>query len=741
MIKKIEINNVGRFKSYKTNGNEQCFTKNTFIYGNNTFGKSTLTAILRSLKENNPDFIVGRKTLGSIKQMVKIIPEILQPLGEYRYTTDENKWNAGYEDTIIFDNHFVRESVFTQKQQIGQEQQKIIETFMLGAKGIEFNIKISDLTEKIKVNTKIQTSTNAEYSENKHLLGGLSFEFFLGQIEDINVSKKIDKEQNDLDKVKNSEFISGKLKNIKMLLEEYLNFKTLEISEKLSVDSGLIASHFDKHINKKENRQTYGTFLQSGSKLRTHAENECCPFCTQEIKDVSVVDFLNTIDLIYNEKYRKLQEIIKKAETIFLQDIFSTKIQKIKLDLQQVGYLLEINFSDVDKAVEDCGKSIKKKRDDLSGEFDITPFSSINSIVSSHIESIEAELISFTNPVERKIKIEDNLKKLLSNKERYSSWKKKCENYLDAKKENEILGDKKTVLWDEYLLYAKGLSAIMLTDINNILSACNCNFTVQTFSFKGNQKQDLLVLSMDGTQISNDGEPCEMTVQNCLSDSDKWILALAFFLATVKNDPTIKIVVMDDPVSSFDADRKRIILKEIQKIISSTDKQLILLTHERAFYQLLYSENNSDTSATFLKISLNMQTGSDLIVCSPNEDPEFMSEYDIRMENLKNANISNDILFVKNAHSGIRPIIEHILKAKYPLELTKEHITVGEMLTKLEQIDGSYRQISPRKIIENMLTNEPHHDNSRTGQYPTNQLGIEDYKKDIRDAFQCFKAL
>ena len=65
MFKKIEISNIGRFKSAKTDGDNEFLKKNTFIYGKNTFGKSTLTAIFRSLKENKPDYIVGRQTIGT----------------------------------------------------------------------------------------------------------------------------------------------------------------------------------------------------------------------------------------------------------------------------------------------------------------------------------------------------------------------------------------------------------------------------------------------------------------------------------------------------------------------------------------------------------------------------------------------------------------------------------------------------------------------------------------------------
>jgi len=741
MIKKLEITNVGRFKSAKTDGDEKYLKKNTFVYGKNTFGKSTLTAIFRSLKENKPDFIVGRKTIGSQKQAVKIIPEVVQPIGEYRYTTDENKWSAQYKDIIIFDSYFVRESVYTQKQQIGQEEQRNIEAFMLGAKGVEYNLKIVDLTERIKENTKIQTSTSADYSSNRHFFGGLAFDVFLGLAEISDIDKKIEKEQKDLDKVKNSELISSKLRNIKDLLAKYRDFNTSKISEKLSVNSELIAKHFNDHVNQKENKQTYSTFLQAGSKLRNRAENEYCPFCTQVIKDESVKEFLKTIDLIYNENYRNLQHAIREAEGLFLQYTFSTEIEKIKIDLQQAGYLLEISFLDLEKPMEDCEKSITNKKEDLSCEFLIAPFTDISTKASAHILSIDAELAKFQNPIERKTKLENSLKELQANKERYSSWKEKSENYLKAKKDSETLGTQKAALWEEYLKYASGLSTTMLADINTVLSACNCNFTVETFNFKGNLRQDLLALSIKGSQISNEGEDGEMTVKNCLSDSDKWVLALAFFLATVKNDSSIKVVVMDDPVSSFDSDRKRIILKEIKRVLVGTDKQLILLTHEIGFFHLLHTENSSDASAVFLRISLDAQQESTLTVCNPNEDAEFMSDYNCWIADMKNADASQDISFVKNAHSAIRRVIEHILKAKYPLELTKEHNTVGDMLTKLEQTGGSYEAVSRRTNIDTILTNLPHHDNSGTGQYPVSQLGIDDYKKDIRDAFEVIKAL
>lgn len=741
MIKKLEVINVGRFKSAKTEGDDQFFKKNTFIYGKNTHGKSTLTAIFRALKESRTDYIIGRKTIGTQKQTVKITPEVTTPIGEYRYTTDEAKWSAEYKDIIVFDGHFVRESVYTQNQQIGQEQQKNIEAFMLGAKGAEYNVKIAGLTDQIAENTRTQTSVSLEYNRNKNLLGGLSFDDFLGLTEVADIDNKIKVEKNSLDKVKNSELISSKLSSIRTLLERYKDFDDTDISEKLSVNSELVANHYTSHVNQKESKQSYSSFLQAGSKLRSRIENEHCPFCTQEITDVSVKDFLSTIDLIYNDKYRSLQQAVKDAEALFPQDSFTTEISKIKTDLQQAGYVLVIDFTDIDGLYASCEKAIDDKKDDLATDLDTAPFTDISSKAEAHIATIDAELLNFINPVEKKAELESSLKLLEANKERFDSWKDSCESYQKAKKENITLSAEKAKLWDEYLAYANGLSTSMLTDINTVLSACNCDFTVQKFSFKGNQRQDLLVLNMSGSEISNDGGDDEMTIKNCLSDSDKWILALAFFLATVKNDSAIKVVVMDDPVTSFDSDRKRIILTEINRILKDTDKQLILLTHEKGFYHLLHAENSSDATSTFLRLSMDATSGTDFAACIPHEDAEFMSDYNCWIADMKNANVSQDLTFVKNAHSSIRRVIEHILKTKYPLEITKELNTVGDMLTKLEQSGGSYATSSRRTNIDTILTNQSHHDHSGAGQYPTAQLGIDDYKKDIRDAFEVMKLL
>ena len=64
MLKKIiSIKNVGRFRNSAAPGNRE-LARHTFIVGANGYGKTTICAVMRSLKTGDASHIVGRKTLG-----------------------------------------------------------------------------------------------------------------------------------------------------------------------------------------------------------------------------------------------------------------------------------------------------------------------------------------------------------------------------------------------------------------------------------------------------------------------------------------------------------------------------------------------------------------------------------------------------------------------------------------------------------------------------------------------------
>ena len=67
-----EIKNIGTFANFQ-NGASLGFEKLTFIYGFNTYGKTTLADIFQSLKLGDPEIIQSRKTIPQQNILQKVV--------------------------------------------------------------------------------------------------------------------------------------------------------------------------------------------------------------------------------------------------------------------------------------------------------------------------------------------------------------------------------------------------------------------------------------------------------------------------------------------------------------------------------------------------------------------------------------------------------------------------------------------------------------------------------------------
>jgi wobble nucleotide-excising tRNase len=91
-------------------------------------------------------------------------------------------------------------------------------------------------------------------------------------------------------------------------------------------------------------------------------------------------------------------------------------------------------------------------------------------------------------------------------------------------------------------------------------------------------------LIIDGTPVplsGAEGAPC---FRNTLSAGDRNTLALAFFFASLQNDPdrARKIVVIDDPMTSLDEHRTLHTLQEMDRLAREV-VGMIVLSHSKPF--------------------------------------------------------------------------------------------------------------------------------------------------------------
>ncbi|WP_336789098.1 hypothetical protein [Paenibacillus sp. MMO-177] len=130
MIKKIvSIKNTGKFKACTPKGDIQ-FNKLSILYSENGRGKTTLSNIFRSLSEQDPQLVIGRKTLGSNGgQSIDILTD--KGLIKYKDNQWSNKTDFEFE---IFDSLFVSQNVYS-RHIVEHDQKKNCISLQLENKG------------------------------------------------------------------------------------------------------------------------------------------------------------------------------------------------------------------------------------------------------------------------------------------------------------------------------------------------------------------------------------------------------------------------------------------------------------------------------------------------------------------------------------------------------------------------------------------------------------------------------
>ena len=115
--------------------------KIALIYGDNGGGKTTLTAILRSLTQNKPEIIIRRKSTNqTTQQAAQIIQRIAS--GDIHHTFNPSSgWTSPLSDLEIFDIHFVNENIYSGFE-FNDEHKKHLHQFVIGAQGVSIQQQI-----------------------------------------------------------------------------------------------------------------------------------------------------------------------------------------------------------------------------------------------------------------------------------------------------------------------------------------------------------------------------------------------------------------------------------------------------------------------------------------------------------------------------------------------------------------------------------------------------------------------
>src|SRR3989339_12663 len=647
MIKKIlKIQSVGRFSSFASRNDDLSFKQTTLIFGYNTYGKSTLTAILRSLKEGNSSYINGRKSFG------KTNPQEVEILYD---DSSKNIFDSSWEnkDIEIFDNDFILKNVFY-GDSINEEQKSSL-----------YGILIGDEVRKLKKNIDKAKLEQTGLDKEKKIIkskvigkGFTDFDFFISTKKEDGIDNQIKNTKNEIKQQEN-------LSNLKELISKtpiksnFYNFKE-EFLKTLDVE---VEKTVDRHI--KENWKDITSsrdFLSDG--LERLKKDGNCVFCGQGLSEVK--DFINDLQSVFNEEYKKLEDAKEKIDQI------------VKDKQSDLSKLIDFNENpDFIIFLEELGKLSK---------------------IFNNINSQLVETALKTNLLKDQLKKQEITKyRFLEEGVKIYNEYLKNEGFLKKKKE-EILK-----LNEEITEKVNKIFKDNEEKINFFLTELGANFKLKNLSPKSHMGLAnthfcdfcFVVDNTHEVKISNkkrkgDPEPeNEAHFKNTLSDSDKRLLAFAFYLAKLSNDTELsnKIIVLDDPFSSFDENRKEEtikLLKELKNDSGDEPKQKIILTHDKGFLCRLFTKLPKDSKV--LKIHFSQTDGSSLELCDVEND-FIKGDYFKDIEYIKNS-IENST-DINEALKKARPCLEHILKRKYYFLLDSETLkkkSVGSYLDKIDEV-------------------------------------------------------
>ncbi len=702
-----EIKNIGTFADF-SNGASLGFEKLTFIYGLNTYGKTTLTDIFQSIKNNSSDLISVRKTIPtqvSIPQKVEI--SIKEGNAERILKFQNNNWenNNVSKYLEVFGSEFIHKNLFTGLKSERENKENFTQ-FILGEDGVQKAKEIADKKRELgekKRNIKNLVPNFVKDKSNEEVISFLSMSIDGLVKEELEEEFSIKQQEKKLEDERLKE--PQKILNLPDI--PIISFQTSEINLyidqiNLALKSGY--SQIKDEVLKKVNEHISNTFqngdnainwIKEGIKNSENIKEGSCVFCGQSLS--SAQELINAYDLYFDEEYNKYIDDLEKSidDNILLLEkqkySYKGKTQEILTKVLQYKEIYkDENFKkqiiELESKISSLNEeNISIKLDEvivkLKKEIDIKlkkPYVSVSEInfenlkkekdlyenllneIKDITETLKEQIINFKKQYEDTKIIEDKIIsynvtiKDLNKKIARINQNQECINYLTSVSVISTLEIAISTLETELAQNQTLYLTTYFSKINELFNKFGSrNFTLEMITnSRGHSPIYFLDVKFHQKKIGDD------ELKSVFSESDRRALALAVFWAKIDlktpDDKSKTIVILDDPITSFDDNR---IINSINLFKESLNllSQIIVLTHYSNFIKSFCERvKTQQLSIKFFKITKNAQTS---FLENQNENEFIDSEYE--------KIFSKIYAFINREHnncikSDLRPFLESL---------------------------------------------------------------------------------
>jgi wobble nucleotide-excising tRNase len=266
-----------------------------------------------------------------------------------------------------------------------------------------------------------------------------------------------------------------------------------------------------------------------------------------------------------------------------------------------------------------------------------------------------------------------------------------CEEYQKAQEAKKQLEEQKRTAKERLDQYCTSILQSFEQSINEYLDQFNAGFRIvnSRHQYTGGSPSCYYQIAINNipVDLGDSRTPTgTSSFKTTLSSGDRSALALAFFLAVLKQDQQIsqKIIVLDDPFTSLDRFR-RICTQQLIQGLSDSAQQVLVLSHDPFFLKLLSDECPSpNTNVKTLQMS---KSGDTTVIGEWNMEAEVQSAY------MKD--FSTLLGFYRERKSeprevarAIRPFLEGLLRSHFPGHFLQNE-WLGDFLEKIRDAQPS----------------------------------------------------
>lgn len=577
----------------------------TIIYADNGRGKSTLASMMRACHLADAGRLNARKTIDSVNP-----PEVSLLLDGARVEFKANAWTGTTPAIAVFDSEFVETNVYSGFE-VRTDQRKSLLDFALGDQTVKLSQRIEQLTQAIKE----QTRNRADIEK---ILTGFALPYdvadFIALQPVADAQGQIDALRKRIEAIKNAQQLSTRQNPGELQIIQFDNKSIFEVLGKTLADversaETVVKAHLARHA-----QSGLEVWVSNGQAFRK--DNEC-PFCGQEVVGL---DLINSYKSYFNKAYVEL-----KSEVAHVEDTIKTSLHDAQI--AALGSVMSINAARIEAWKDQIALEIptldtahlrsilqnarttlldlvaEKKQQPLTpfgNQNDETEIKEAVTTINDAVTTYNAEITAITMMItefkstleSEKVKtLEASIERLQATQRRQQSDVLSAMNARDqAEIERKRLDGEKARFREEADVRMKSILEQYQASINEFLSTSGAEFSIEHCKptyVGGGEPRTEYALSLRGESVKLGSRTDFATGHSfgtALSEADKRTLAFAFFIARLKTDAKLSetIVVLDDPVSSLDRNRRRHSARLIAQIATECN-QLIILSHDPYF--------------------------------------------------------------------------------------------------------------------------------------------------------------